>query len=865
MPQAALAQVPYAILHSFGVGSLGSDGGELDDLGAVNFGTVYSLSDDLPADSSAPTPIISPDGGTITIGQAVTISDTLSGASIYYTTDGSTPSSSSILYTGAITISASETIDATAVETGYSNSAVASASFTAVPSSWTAASLSVGPDGNSHLLWDRNDGSAAFWTMDANGNNIINNTYGPFPGWTAKSIVTDSSNNTYALWDNGNGSVTVWKESGSGKFAGLNTFGPFPGWTAKSMSVGGDGLLRLLWTNTNGSITDWVGNGMTFTGQPVFGPYAGWSAQSIATDSGNQTHLLWTNSNGSITNWVGNGVTFTGQPVFGPFSGWSAIANATAPDKSIRILWDNTNGQMTTWEGDGNTFTGEMTFGPFSDWTGIGIAVGGDSLTRILWGNVSGAATIWTLSGNSNTSTPTYGPFITQVGNKLSGVCFGQYINGMTSPGQTVTTDQLQEELAYVANNFKSVRFYSSTGGMENAPAIAKMLGLTVAAGCLIDSTQTAEQTQLEIMNLINNCNAGDVDVAVVGNETLDGGVLTPAQLIGYINEVRAAIPSTIPVTTADTWDELVNNPDVIAACDQVWANIYPYWEAVSIQNDVSQLNSDYTRLSDMAGTKKIVISESGWPSGGTANGSAVPSVANGAQYFSDFVSWADGRGIPFYYFEMFDEVGKKPEPGGVDAYWGLWSNSFALKPGYAAGFIATASGSGPSFPYTAIPNVPQAVNNLGFLIGQEQADVVTPGGTANDPLYSAADQQAFDSSGKLSQIVQTVEGTTTFSAGVSAIEGLSSSTQAAVYSAFETADWPTWATLGQVSSQGTTSAGYAVEEEIADGLTTAVQQAVSSTSSTAARKAKASLSLPALPGGVLKSRIQANGSILKK
>jgi hypothetical protein len=358
-----------------------------------------------------PTPIISPNGGTITIGQSVTLSDSQNGSSVYYTTNGTTPSSSSALYTGPITISASETIEAIAVAAGNANSAIATASFTASPHTWTAVSVSLGPDGNTHLLWDRTDGSAAFWTMGANGNIIINNAYGPFPGWTAKSVVTDSSNNTYALWDNANGSVTVWKENGSGSFTGLNTFGPFPGWTAKTMSVGGDGLLRLLWTNTDGSITNWVGNGMTFTGQSIFGPFSGWSAQSIATDSGNQTHLLWTNTNDSITNWAGNGMTFTGQPVFGPISGWSAIANAAAPDKSIRVLWDNSNGQMTTWAGDGNTFTGEPTFGPFSGWTATALAVGGDSQTRVLWDNANGSATIWTLRGSSYTSTPTFGPF----------------------------------------------------------------------------------------------------------------------------------------------------------------------------------------------------------------------------------------------------------------------------------------------------------------------------------------------------------------------------------------------------------------------------------------------------------------------
>ncbi len=78
----------------------------------------------------AETPVISPAGGTYTSVQAVTISDATSGATIYYTTDGSTPKTSSTEYTGPITVGSSETINAIAAATGDSNSAVASATFT---------------------------------------------------------------------------------------------------------------------------------------------------------------------------------------------------------------------------------------------------------------------------------------------------------------------------------------------------------------------------------------------------------------------------------------------------------------------------------------------------------------------------------------------------------------------------------------------------------------------------------------------------------------------------------------------------------------------------------------------------------------
>lgn len=79
---------------------------------------------------TAATPVISPAGGSYTTAQSVTITDATSGAAIYYTTDGSTPTTASSVYSSAIAVAANTTIEAIAVETGYSNSAVATAAFT---------------------------------------------------------------------------------------------------------------------------------------------------------------------------------------------------------------------------------------------------------------------------------------------------------------------------------------------------------------------------------------------------------------------------------------------------------------------------------------------------------------------------------------------------------------------------------------------------------------------------------------------------------------------------------------------------------------------------------------------------------------
>ena len=75
------------------------------------------------------TPTFSPKAGTYTEAQTVTIACATSGATIYYTTNGSTPSSTSTKYTSPITVSETTTLKAIAIK-GSAKSSVATATYT---------------------------------------------------------------------------------------------------------------------------------------------------------------------------------------------------------------------------------------------------------------------------------------------------------------------------------------------------------------------------------------------------------------------------------------------------------------------------------------------------------------------------------------------------------------------------------------------------------------------------------------------------------------------------------------------------------------------------------------------------------------
>lgn len=81
-------------------------------------------------DNVAALPVFNPPAGTYTGTQQVTITDATPAAVIYYTTDGSTPTTSSTRYKGPIAVGASVTIKSLAVAAGYLHSSVAAASYT---------------------------------------------------------------------------------------------------------------------------------------------------------------------------------------------------------------------------------------------------------------------------------------------------------------------------------------------------------------------------------------------------------------------------------------------------------------------------------------------------------------------------------------------------------------------------------------------------------------------------------------------------------------------------------------------------------------------------------------------------------------
>jgi exo-beta-1,3-glucanase (GH17 family) len=77
---------------------------------------------------------------------------------------------------------------------------------------------------------------------------------------------------------------------------------------------------------------------------------------------------------------------------------------------------------------------------------------------------------------------------------------------------------------------------------------------------------------------------------------------------------------------------------------------------------------------------KRVIITETGWPSEGGSLKGAFSSEENAIKYFINTQAWASKANIETFYFSSFDESWKVGNEGDVGAYWGLWDKNEVLK-----------------------------------------------------------------------------------------------------------------------------------------------------------------------------------------
>ena len=149
--------------------------------------------------------------------------------------------------------------------------------------------------------------------------------------------------------------------------------------------------------------------------------------------------------------------------------------------------------------------------------------------------------------------------------------------------------------------------------------------------------------------------------------------------MLEYIHTVKEALPD-VTVGYVDAYYEFSHRPNITNACDVILSNCYPYWEGCPIEYSLNHMQQMYGQASDAGQGKKVIITETGWPSQGEGLKGAHPSTANAMKYFIDTQVWSQKNNIEVFYFSSFDEAWKIGDEGDVGAYWGLWDKDGKLK-----------------------------------------------------------------------------------------------------------------------------------------------------------------------------------------
>jgi exo-beta-1,3-glucanase (GH17 family) len=562
-------------------------------------------------------------------------------------------------------------------------------------------------DGRSDILWRNTDtGDVYLWEINAL---MVTNQGYLFQGlplvWQVVGIGDfNGDGRADILWrDTDTGDVVIWEMNGFTTLAqGVVAPNVSTEWQVGGIAdFNGDGKDDILWRNANtGDVYLWEMNGLAIAAQGYL--YHGlprvWQIAGVGDFNGDgKADILWRNTDtGDVVAWEVDGLTVAGQATVAHTVSqvWHVIGIGDFNgDGKADVLWRNTNtGDVYLWEMNGLTIgaQGYIAKGVSLVWQVAEIGdFNGDGRSDVLWRNAgTGDVYCWEINGFSiavqgyDAKGVALDWQIAPAPRKVFGLDFSPFVYPGQDPNLNVqiSDTQLTILLANLAPYTQWIRTFGLTLGQQDIAAIARSMGLKTAIGAFLDGNSANDSAQ--IATLIQEAQAGNVDVAVVGNENLRDGSLTVSQVIAYLKQVKAAVPANVLVTHVDTWAEVVAHPDLLPYEDIVCANIYPFYENVSIDNALAQLQSDYQKTVQFASPLPVWITETGWPSSGnppTPGSPAVPSPQNEATYFSEVEQWVRAANIPLLYFEAYDE----PWKVNYNDYpsYGLWDVNLNFKP----------------------------------------------------------------------------------------------------------------------------------------------------------------------------------------
>ncbi|RLN96476.1 hypothetical protein BBJ28_00000628 [Nothophytophthora sp. Chile5] len=237
-----------------------------------------------------------------------------------------------------------------------------------------------------------------------------------------------------------------------------------------------------------------------------------------------------------------------------------------------------------------------------------------------------------------------------------------------------------------------NVRIYSlSDCDVTGVLSAAKDLSMTVWLGVWVSDDSTVYDAEVTAFKEL--ITAGLIDDNIVGinvgSEAVYRGDITADQAIEYVTDFRTVMSDndiSVPVSITDIIDTFVKYPKMVTAGDIVTINQFPFWETIEADKAAAQFNTRIQPLLTLAGDMEVIISETGWPTGGSSANASVASEENAARYLNDFYELAEAKGWKYYYFAGLDTPYKEEQEADtttVESHFGIFDEDGNMKTAY--------------------------------------------------------------------------------------------------------------------------------------------------------------------------------------
>jgi len=256
----------------------------------------------------------------------------------------------------------------------------------------------------------------------------------------------------------------------------------------------------------------------------------------------------------------------------------------------------------------------------------------------------------------------------------LHGVTYSPY----KGDGNCKTADEVDKDFSVFAKDYGVVRIYGvDCDQVATVSKAARKYGNKLMIGIFdIHAVDSAVATMAAGVGH----DWSVVDTVSVGNELVNNGGATLEQSLEALAQARSSLKAAGyqgPVVIVDTFVAVLAHPEICDQSDYCAVNIHPFFDANTGPTEAgsfvgSIMQNIRKKLSDP--NKRIVVTETGWPWQGTANGAATPGIDHQATALSTIRNAFSGNVGDVFLFTAFNDLWKKAEPATfmAEQFWGM-------------------------------------------------------------------------------------------------------------------------------------------------------------------------------------------------